>query len=43
MANCSGVTASNNSGVWYEQCAPLDFSISPACWQTIWFRTPWFF
>ena len=30
--------ASNNSGVWNEQGATLDFSISPAYWQTTWFR-----
>ena len=32
------VTASNNSGVWNEQGAALDFSIAPAYWQTNWFR-----
>ncbi|HXI66862.1 MAG TPA: triple tyrosine motif-containing protein [Steroidobacteraceae bacterium] len=32
------VIASNNSGVWNEQGATLDFSISPAYWQTTWFR-----
>ena len=32
------VVASNNSGVWNEQGAALDFSIAPAYWQTIWFR-----
>jgi signal transduction histidine kinase/ligand-binding sensor domain-containing protein len=32
------VTASNNSGVWNEQGAALDFSIAPAYWQTTWFR-----
>jgi len=32
------VTASNNSGVWNQQGAALDFSIAPAYWQTIWFR-----
>ena len=32
------VIASNNSGVWNEQGAVLDFSIAPAFWQTIWFR-----
>jgi signal transduction histidine kinase/ligand-binding sensor domain-containing protein len=31
------VTASNNSGVWNEQGASLDFSIAPAYWQTRWF------
>jgi Y_Y_Y domain/Histidine kinase len=32
------VIASNNSGVWNEQGATLDFSIAPAYWQTAWFR-----
>jgi len=32
------VIASNNSGVWNEQGATLDFSIAPAYWQTTWFR-----
>ena len=32
------VVASNNSGVWNEQGATLDFSIAPAYWQTNWFR-----
>jgi signal transduction histidine kinase/ligand-binding sensor domain-containing protein len=32
------VTASNNSGVWNEQGAALDFSVAPAYWQTNWFR-----
>ena len=32
------VIASNNSGVWNEQGAFLDFSIAPAFWQTLWFR-----
>jgi signal transduction histidine kinase/ligand-binding sensor domain-containing protein len=32
------VVASNNSGVWNEQGAALDFSIAPAYWQTTWFR-----
>jgi signal transduction histidine kinase/ligand-binding sensor domain-containing protein len=32
------VIASNNSGVWNEQGATLDFSIAPAYWQTNWFR-----
>jgi signal transduction histidine kinase len=32
------VIASNNSGVWNEQGAALDFSIAPAYWQTMWFR-----
>jgi signal transduction histidine kinase len=33
------VIASNNNGVWNQQGAALDFSIAPAYWQTIWFRT----
>jgi signal transduction histidine kinase/ligand-binding sensor domain-containing protein len=32
------VIASNNSGVWNEKGASLDFSIAPAYWQTTWFR-----
>ena len=32
------VTACNNSGVWNEQGASLDFSIAPAYYQTNWFR-----
>src|SRR5271157_2208128 len=32
------VTASNNSGVWNEEGATLDFSIAPAYYQTNWFR-----
>jgi len=32
------VIACNNSGVWNEQGAELDFSIAPAYWETIWFR-----
>src|SRR6202007_826639 len=32
------VIAANNSGVWNEQGAALDFSIEPAYWQTGWFR-----
>ncbi len=32
------VKASNNSGVWNEQGAQLDFSILPAFYQTTWFR-----
>ena len=32
------VIASNNSGVWNEQGATLNFAIAPAYWQTIWFR-----
>ena len=30
--------ASNNSGVWNEAGASLDFSIAPAYYQTTWFR-----
>jgi signal transduction histidine kinase/ligand-binding sensor domain-containing protein len=33
------VTASNNSGVWNEDGAVLDFSIAPAYYQTASFRT----
>ena len=36
------VTAANNSGVWNEQGAALDFSIAPAYWQTTWFRAACF-
>jgi signal transduction histidine kinase len=32
------VIACNNSGVWNEEGAVLDFSIAPAYYQTIWFR-----
>jgi PAS domain S-box-containing protein len=32
------VMASNNSGVWNETGASLDFTIDPAYWQTNWFR-----
>jgi signal transduction histidine kinase/ligand-binding sensor domain-containing protein len=32
------VMACNNSGVWNEAGASLDFSIDPAYYQTIWFR-----
>jgi len=32
------VIACNNSGVWNEQGASLDFSIAPAYYQTNWFR-----
>jgi hypothetical protein len=32
------VMASNNSGVWNEAGASLDFSIAPAYYQTNWFR-----
>ena len=33
------VIASNNTGVWNEQGDTLEFSIAPAYYQTIWFRT----
>ncbi|MFL5403418.1 MAG: two-component regulator propeller domain-containing protein [Gemmatimonadales bacterium] len=32
------VTASNNSGVWNQAGAFLDFAIAPAYYQTAWFR-----
>jgi PAS domain S-box-containing protein len=32
------VTTANNSGVWNEEGAFLDFSIAPAYYQTNWFR-----
>jgi signal transduction histidine kinase/ligand-binding sensor domain-containing protein len=32
------VKASNNSGVWNEEGASLEFSVAPAYYQTIWFR-----
>jgi signal transduction histidine kinase len=32
------VKAANNSGVWNEEGARLDFSIRPAFYQTTWFR-----
>ena len=32
------VIASNNSGVWNETGASLDFSVDPAYYQTTWFR-----
>ena len=32
------VIACNNSGVWNEEGASLQFSIAPAYWQTNWFR-----
>src|SRR5262249_13811756 len=32
------VIASNNSGVWNETGASLDFAIAPAYYQTTWFR-----
>ena len=33
------VIACNNSGVWNEQGASLDFAIAPAFYQTVWFRS----
>jgi signal transduction histidine kinase/streptogramin lyase len=33
------VIASNNSGLWNDQGDTLEFSIAPAYYQTIWFRT----
>jgi len=33
------VLACNNSGVWNEEGATLDFAIAPAYWQTNWFRS----
>jgi signal transduction histidine kinase len=33
------VAASNNSGVWNEAGAYLDFSVAPAYYQTTWFRS----
>jgi len=33
------VIASNNSGVWNEAGASLDFSVAPAYYQTWWFRS----
>jgi PAS domain S-box-containing protein len=33
------VIASNNSGVWNEEGASLEFAIEPAYFQTSWFRT----
>jgi signal transduction histidine kinase/ligand-binding sensor domain-containing protein len=33
------VKASNNTGVWNEEGAQLDFSILPAFYETAWFRT----
>jgi len=33
------VIASNNSGVWNEAGASLDFAIAPAYYQTTWFQT----
>src|SRR5262249_45386365 len=32
------VIASNNSGVWNETGAVLDFAVAPAYYQTLWFR-----
>jgi PAS domain S-box-containing protein len=32
------VLATNNSGVWNETGATLEFTILPAAWQTTWFR-----
>jgi signal transduction histidine kinase len=32
------VSAANNSGVWNEAGAALDFTIAPAYYQTMWFR-----
>lgn len=32
------VKACNNSGVWNEEGAALDFSVAPAYYQTLWFR-----
>ena len=32
------VIASNNSGVWNDRGAAIDFSIAPMFWQTPWFR-----
>ncbi len=32
------VMASNNSGLWNEAGAELDFNIAPAYYQTVWFR-----
>jgi signal transduction histidine kinase/ligand-binding sensor domain-containing protein len=32
------VKACNNSGVWNEEGASLDFAIAPAYYQTVWFR-----
>jgi PAS domain S-box-containing protein len=33
------VKACNNSGLWNEAGASLDFSVAPAYYQTVWFRT----
>jgi len=32
------VSAANNSGVWNQEGASLEFSVAPAYWQTNWFR-----
>ena len=32
------VIASNNSGVWNETGATVDFAVAPAYYQTVWFR-----
>ena len=32
------VIAANNSGIWNQEGASLQFSIAPAYWQTTWFR-----
>ena len=32
------VLACNNSGLWNEEGASLDFSVAPTYWQTSWFR-----
>ena len=31
------VSAANNSGVWNEEGAAIDFTVAPAYWQTTWF------
>src|SRR6185295_15894051 len=33
------VIAANNSGLWNETGASLDFSVAPAYYQTMWFPT----
>jgi signal transduction histidine kinase len=35
------VIACNNSGVWNEEGASIDFSIAPAYYQTLWFKASW--
>ena len=35
------LTACNNSGVWNEAGASLEFAIAPAYYQTTWFRLAW--